>query len=56
MTITKDWVKMRYCELCFTEPKNDEKFTYIKILDNDYRPRATLVVCDKCLNFLRKIL
>lgn len=54
--IEKQWVKIRYCELCFTEPKDNETFTYIKISDNDNRPRTTMVVCDRCLESLRNLI
>ena len=56
MQVTKDWIKIRYCELCFREPKDNEKFTYIEISDNDYRPRVTLVACDKCLKALKVLM
>ena len=52
MLIETERIALRHCQSCFKEPKNKEKFTYIKVTDNDNRPIISVILCDDCKRFL----
>lgn len=56
MQIEKDRIALRYCQSCFKEPKDKEKFTYIKVSNEDNRPIISVVLCDDCLRMLQNLI
>lgn len=56
MEVEKECIALRHCQSCFKEPKKKEKFTYIKVTDNDNRPIISVVLCDNCKRLLKNLI
>ena len=56
MLIENKRIALRHCQSCFKEPKNKEKFTYIKVSDYDNRPIISVILCDDCKRLLENLI